>query len=273
MSIGEVARYNALRVSFARNLYHRAVPASLRNPFGMVRRRIIDRFTRWTTSPPLPPPELLENIQISPFVAEYLSVGKRSAASIGAVAETYLPAEQPLRVLDFGCGSARTLRHLTGRGWELHGCDVDREAIGWARETLRGAELRVNDPLPPLGWENCSFDFIYAISLFTHFSPEMQRLWARELARLLRPGGVLAVSTMGPSVLSSFPSHASAENQEKLAREGSFFVRVDGAFNESAAFHSLCAVIELFAPELELLAWSEHGLDGFQDLSVLKKRE
>jgi SAM-dependent methyltransferase len=239
----------------------------------MLRRRIIDRFTRWTTSPPLPPPELLANIQISPFVAEYLDVGRRSAASIIAVAETYLESEGPLAVLDFGCGSARTLRHMTRRGWNLHGCDVDREAIEWASQSLPGAEFRVNAQLPPLEWVDEAFDLVFAVSLFTHFSPEMQRLWARELARLLRPGGVLAVSTMGPSVLTSFPAHATIENQERLARDGSFFVEVGGGFNENAAFHSLRAVIDLFSPELELLAWSEHGLDGFQDLSVLRKRD
>ncbi|MGA7614510.1 MAG: class I SAM-dependent methyltransferase [Thermoanaerobaculia bacterium] len=261
-------------MSVAKDLYHRLIPEQVRNPIGLFRRRLIDRWLRAKAGERLPSAELLGNIQLTPWISEYLDIGERAAAAIErAAALGGIRPEVPHDVLDFGCGSGRSIRHLRDTRWTLTGCDIDREAIEWCQLSISGAKFVVSPVEPPLEFEDGSFDLAYAISVFTHFDPEAQRAWAREMSRILRPGGLLLVSTMGPGVIENFPDHATPETREILAREGSVFLpAAESSFNAHAAFHTPRALGMLFAPDLELMRWVEQGLDGFQDLSVLRKR-
>ena len=104
------------------------------------------------------------------------------------------------RVLDFGCGAGRTLRHFiseAGAG-EFHGCDIDGPSIAWLAENL-SPPLRVfqNDEAPPLPLESNSFDLIWAISVFTHIA-DLWAAWLLELHRILREGGFLFATIHGP---------------------------------------------------------------------------
>jgi SAM-dependent methyltransferase len=103
------------------------------------------------------------------------------------------------RVLDFGSGAGRSLRHFLSeaeRG-EFWGADIDRASIEWM-------EAALCPPLhawrcghrPPLGLEHRSFDLAWAISVFTHLTDESLP-WLLELHRLLKPGGLLIASYYG----------------------------------------------------------------------------
>lgn len=244
------------------------VPARIRNPIGLFRRDLMDRLQRKLTRKPVPPRTLLQNIQMTPWAREYLGVGKVAAKAILHELRSLPISANPVRVHDFGCGSGRVLRFFPRDGWELSGCDVDREAIEWSRRALPFANLIVNDSAPPLPYAEASFDVVFSVSVFTHFSPDEQRSWARELARIVKPGGVLVISTMGPSVLADFPHFATPDNREQLETEGSLFFRKTGAFNASAAFHTPAALARQFGPQFFLQRWLERGLDGYQDLTV-----
>lgn len=259
-------------VNAARSLYHRLVPDSVRNPIGMFRRRMIDRVQRLLARPKLPPVSLLANIQMTPFVSEYIRIGRRSAETIVRTLDAYgVGATEPRTFLDFGCGSARLLRHLRSTAWQLHGCDIDSGAIEWAQQHLRFAKFVRNDERPPLPYAAAQFDVVTAVSLFTHFSPAEQRDWIDELARVIKRGGLLLLSTMGPSVIANFPRYATTENIERL-RDGAIYIEAGETFNSNAAFHSVRGIIDLTRDHFELLSWSEQGLDGFQDLSVLRRK-
>jgi SAM-dependent methyltransferase len=102
------------------------------------------------------------------------------------------------RALDFGCGSARVLRHFLDeaeRG-ELWGCDIDGPSIAWAQAHL-SPPLHVfrNGPAPPLPFEDSSLDLVWAASVFTHI--ERWAPWLAELQRVLAPGGYLIASFLG----------------------------------------------------------------------------
>jgi SAM-dependent methyltransferase len=238
----------------------------------MARRNLWDAAVRAMTRPPLPPRSLLANIQLGPFVSEYINVGRRSSESIReAIATSGLDPSAPLRVLDFGCGSARTLRHLIDAPWQLSGCDIDAPAIEWARANIGRIDFRVNRERPPLPWEPASFDVVFAISLFTHFGEQEALSWRDELARVTRRGGIVIISSMGPSVLANFPAHDSPDSRRKLEETGAVHLPQPGGFNAQAAFHTLRGMIQLGAPQLELVSWHEQGLDGFQDLSIYRK--
>lgn len=108
------------------------------------------------------------------------------------------------RLLDFGCGSGRTLRHFSDIAdrAEIWGCDIDRPSIEWLEENLCPPfHVFACEEAPPLeddrpGFGPASFDLIWAISVFTHLA-ENPATWLLELHRLLKPDGILIASFMG----------------------------------------------------------------------------
>ncbi|HVT02027.1 MAG TPA: class I SAM-dependent methyltransferase [Thermoanaerobaculia bacterium] len=255
----------------AKALYHRLVPEKIRNPIGLVRRDMTDRLHRLFSRRALPPRDLLGHIQMTPYVSEYLGVGKKSAESIiAAFDRSGLPSGAS--VLDFGCGSGRALIHMDTRGWSLFGCDIDEDAISWSRRGLPSARFEVNKSQPPLPFAAGQFDAIFAVSVFTHFDGDEQRAWARELRRILKPNGVAVISTMGPGILDNFPAHALPVNRKTLAESGFIFIPSETSFNARAVFHTAPGIARLFSDDFELMLWEEQGLDGFQDLSILRVR-
>jgi len=105
------------------------------------------------------------------------------------------------RVLDFGCGAGRTLRHFApeaSRAAEFWGCDIDAASIEWVQANLCPPfHAFCNAVVPPLPLEDASLDLIYAMSVFTHLA-DTWSAWLLELHRVLKPGGTLLATTLGP---------------------------------------------------------------------------
>jgi SAM-dependent methyltransferase len=255
-----------------KRLYHAAFPDAVRYPIGRLRRGLHDRFIRLMTPGPLPPRHLLRAVQMTPYVKEFLDVGAKAAAAIAAaLAEQEIRSDSAVDVLDFGCGLSRTLRFMPRGHWRLHGCDVDGETIAWSRSAFADVAYQVNAAQPPLPFPEGHFAAAFAVSVFTHFDFADQRLWAAEMARILPPGGILVVTTMGPHALTGFPNLFLPENRDRLATEGFFLAPGGEKFNERGAFHNAAGLVRCFAPHFELLDWRSGGLDGFQDLSILRR--
>lgn len=256
-----------------RDLYHRLVPPAIRFPIGRFRRTVLDRILRLRDGQsPSPPGKLLMRVQSTPWIMEYYEVGERCADTVRRIlTEHGIGDDQPGKMLDFGCGLGRTLRHFGDTPWQLHGCDIDSEMVGWCRQELDswlgGVDWRVNGEEPPLPWADGTFDGLWAISVFTHFPTHLQEPWAAELARILRPGGIALVTTMGPWVFDPLPP----ADEASAAIEGFWFVRAGVDFNDSAAIHTEDGLRHFFEPHFEWLGWTRGGLDGFQDLAVLRK--
>lgn len=103
------------------------------------------------------------------------------------------------RVLDFGSGAGRTLRHFAQEAEiaEFWGCDIDGPSIAWMHENLCPPFHAWQSPHnPPLGLEHETFDLIYAISVFTHLT-DNSIPWLLELHRMLKPDGLLVATFMG----------------------------------------------------------------------------
>ena len=103
------------------------------------------------------------------------------------------------RVLDVGCASGGLSEGFVERGASVVGVDLNPRLIERARGRLGSrAEFRVADIAAPMPFlETGSFDVV-AASLVLHYLAD----WGpplREFARILRPGGVLLISTHHPT--------------------------------------------------------------------------
>jgi SAM-dependent methyltransferase len=103
------------------------------------------------------------------------------------------------RVLDVGCASGGLSEQLVERGASVVGIDLNPRLIERACARLGSkAEFHVADIAVPMPFlESDSFDVV-AASLVLHYLAD----WGpplREFARILRPGGVLAISTHHPT--------------------------------------------------------------------------
>ena len=144
---------------------------------------------------PVPPPELIHRvgrIDDSDVIATYEAIGRGCRERI----ERLLPEDwswEGKRVLDFGCGAGRTLRHFLDEAEraEFHGCDIDRPSIAWLEEHF-SPPLHVfeSGELPSLPQPDGFFDLVYAFSVFTHLTDHWAG-WLLELHRVLKPGGLL----------------------------------------------------------------------------------
>jgi SAM-dependent methyltransferase len=102
-------------------------------------------------------------------------------------------------VLDFGCSSGRVVRALAAAypAVRWYGCDPNAPAIDWANENLPDVEFFVSGDRPPLSLADGSLDLGYAISIWSHFAPELGLRWFEEMHRVIRPDGYLVCTTHG----------------------------------------------------------------------------
>jgi 2-polyprenyl-3-methyl-5-hydroxy-6-metoxy-1,4-benzoquinol methylase len=124
-------------------------------------------------------------------VFNFFSAVKRYGDQLGR------PLQTDAHVLDFGCGWGRILRFfLKDCGpANLWGIDVDPELVGICRTTMNCATFDAIDPLPPTAFQDESFDVVVAYSVFSHLAEHASIAWVKEITRLLRPNGMMVVTT------------------------------------------------------------------------------
>lgn len=109
-----------------------------------------------------------------------------------------------LRIGEWGCGSARVLRHMRDildDRTVLVGTDLDAGMIEWNKRHLPGIRFIKNNLLPPIGIEDSYFDIVYSISVMTHLSADIQRAWLKECMRILNDHGYFIFSVHGDSFI------------------------------------------------------------------------
>jgi 2-polyprenyl-3-methyl-5-hydroxy-6-metoxy-1,4-benzoquinol methylase len=101
------------------------------------------------------------------------------------------------RVLDAPCGGEAALtRALIEFGFDAQGADLDAQP----EERLGKAFTNVNLDLP-LPWPDCTFDAVFSTEGIEHLENHFSFL--REVCRILKPGGLLVLTTPNTTALRS----------------------------------------------------------------------
>lgn len=108
--------------------------------------------------------------------------------------------------LDFGCGYGRMTRALLNwmRPSDIFAADTDAYALEQSELTgVPGTRFQIEAD-GRLPCKTQQFGLIFAYSVFTHLPEILQAHWLSELARVLRPGGVLVATVESPRVFDFF---------------------------------------------------------------------
>ena len=100
-------------------------------------------------------------------------------------------------VLDFGCGWGRFARMFLrdvpetniwcADSWDL--------ALNTCAETGVPGRMIQLQQMPPSMLPDSKFDTAFAYSVFSHLSPAAHRAWRAEFARVMKPGGLIFITT------------------------------------------------------------------------------
>lgn len=112
-------------------------------------------------------------------------------------------------MLDWGCGCGRLISMFLNLSEipDIHGCDIDREAIDWCKDNFSRVRFAVNPPVPPTEYPDNFFDLVIGNSVFTHLTKDIQLAWLEEMKRIISPGGLFLASVHGEfATYFSFPN-------------------------------------------------------------------
>ena len=191
------------------------------------------------------------------------------------------------RGLDFGCSSGRALRPLVAAHPEIewHGVDPNAEAVAWADKHVPQVAFAASRSEPPLDFPDAHFDFVYAISIWSHFGERSARVWLDEMRRIVAPGGHLVLTIHGAqSIVHAAELGARQPSQlEEIAlalhRRGFWYAPEFGSRGDhgvvhpewGTAFMSAEWLLRAATPAWHM-AWFAVGRnDGNQDVAVLRR--
>jgi SAM-dependent methyltransferase len=117
-------------------------------------------------------------------------VGPRHELRERLLLDLFLSATPEPRVLDAGAGQGTMSMRLERHGFEVTSTDVSEAAVDLLRERLAGKVQQAD--LTALPFEDESFDGVVLGEVLEHVQEDREALG--EVARVLRPGGVLALS-------------------------------------------------------------------------------
>jgi len=146
----------------------------------------------------------------------------------------------PRDVLDLGVGTGPELHHLLDAGHRVVGVDVSEKMIALCNRRARPIRCVLADFWSGLPAADASFDAVVALfGTLAHppGSSAYERL-AREVFRVLRPGGVFYAEAPTPAWAAANPSfvdEASGARIDVVAQDASAWRRAFSAFDVSAS--------------------------------------
>jgi SAM-dependent methyltransferase len=185
--------------------------------------------------------------------------------------------------LDFGCGYGRVLRLLVARVRpdSVYAADVTREGVDFCASEFGVRPVYLDRQ--PAALKLPEVDFLYAISIITHLTPQDARDTLNALGKTLKPGGIALFTTHGRRSLERIKRYGEhyvalrGELAGRVQERGVAFVPYPYALkdNYGMTWHSDAYVrrtmAELHDDYLELLLFQPHGLDDHQDVFAFRR--
>jgi len=174
------------------------------------------------------------------------------------------------RVLDFGCGVGRLMRHFVeeARQCEFWASDIHRPSIEWLeRHLVPPFRVVVNERDPPLPFAEDYFDLVMALSVFTHLTDSWEP-WLVELRRIIKPGGLALITFHHKAAYESICGRPFDE-----ARVGMEVCHQDQAWERGGpfVFHSEWWVREHWGRVMPVEQIVPAAMDNWQSIALLRK--
>jgi SAM-dependent methyltransferase len=214
----------------------------------------------------------------------FVRVGKQ----IAALLQKHAGLTPDSRVLELGCGCGRNALGLSGvlNAGNYTGMDIERVALEAAKNNQRllGKKFQFdfldvrNDTYNPDGeypateyvfpYGAQSFDVVFMISVLTHMLTDEVKNYAKEIARVLKPGGRCFATTylLDRPMTSQFPFSAQQHSYANEAVPGIAVAYYSSFLVSTFAANGLCLTAGPLWGTVHSEGQSETGLD--QDLTV-----
>jgi len=230
----------------------------------------------WLEKRALPPETLMERVAGHRDGEFFLISGMKTFRECSVVLPLHRLGKLR-RILDWGCGCGRLTRYLVDQlgGAEIHGCDIDPEAILWCDENLRPGKFQGIHLFPPTPYSDGEFDLAISISVLTHLSEVNQKKWLSEIRRILVSGGMLLTSV-----------HGEFAAEFKFGPQKARQILAGGIFDEAdprlsgivpsgyyrGTYQTREYIEREWTRDFDLLDYRERGTDNFQDLVLLRRK-
>lgn len=204
---------------------------------------------------------------------KYIEDGSITAGEILADVRNNLPPAPA--ILDWGCGPARITRHIKDYCADatLIGSDTNALTIKWNHTHFNKIHFVLQNHEPPLPFADQQFDLIIGFSVFTHITATAQQHWLTELFRILKPNGIIWMTTHGNYFIQSL----SAAKQQFIREQGIYSTdypvpghRLMTTYHDPTLFQQM---LEKNFTVMNHWHGSEHPEKaGRQDVWILQKR-
>jgi len=226
----------------------------------------------------IPPAKLRFRVDGTPSRELFLEGGKNNKNDLeNALSKIGKNFDSFEKILDFGCGCGRILKWVDPKkNQKFYGTDIDAEMISWCKKSLTAMKFSTNDSMPPIKFDNSTFDFVYSISVFTHLDEKSQFEWLKELQRVTKKNGIILV-TLHPIDI------AKNSNKKIKVIEGNFekgFIYAKGQLFKGIfpdwyqnSYHSKDYVMNTFSQFFQVMDYFPKGLGYSQDIVLLQNQK
>ena len=178
-------------------------------------------------------------------------------------------------ILDFGCGLGRVLYPLAKKlpEAEFVGIDIDPHMIKWIQYLF--SDLNYHFTLSTVDLRSDQFDFIYAISVFTHLNKTTD-YWLTEIHRLLKENGYAFLTYHDETLFEERIGTPDIPGvSDKTLLKDCYIVGHDSPEGSEAmgTYYSTPFWLKKLGKYFSIMKNSPRGLFGHQSYTIVSKRK